>query len=126
MIHRSTHRFAGAMVVLVASSVTLVVASVYAATSTPPPEISVQDLASRALLLRMADFLARTPAISVTMRSDYDAIQADGQRIEFGEHRRILVQRPDKMRVEVERSDGPSASTACTTTAAPSSRRARW
>jgi hypothetical protein len=40
------------------------------------------------------------------MRSGYDAIQADGQRIEFGERRRILMQRPDKLRVDVERSDG--------------------
>ena len=88
MIHRSTHRFSQAMVVLAASAVTVVVAPVHAVAQTPPPEVSAQDLASRALLLRMADFLARAPAISVTMRSDYDAIQADGQRIEFGERRR--------------------------------------
>jgi len=94
------------MVVLAASAVTVVGAPVHAVAPTPRPEVSAQDLASRALLLRMADFLARTPVISVTMRSDYDAIQVDGQRIEFGERRRILMQRPDKMRVEVERSDG--------------------
>ncbi len=40
------------------------------------------------------------------MRSGYDAIQADGQRIEFGGRRRILLQRPDRFRVEAERSDG--------------------
>ena len=106
MIHRSTRRFARAMAVLAAAAFTVIVSPVHAVASAPPPEVSAQDLASRALLLRMADFLARTPAISVTMRSDYDAIQADGQRIEFGERRRIVVQRPDKMRVEVERSDG--------------------
>jgi hypothetical protein len=50
--------------------------------------------------------MARAPAMSVTMRSDYDAIQSDGQRIEFGERRRIWLQRPDRLRVEVERSDG--------------------
>jgi hypothetical protein len=42
----------------------------------------------------------------VTLRSSYDAIQEDGQYIEFGEKRRILLQRPDLLRVETERSDG--------------------
>jgi hypothetical protein len=77
-----------------------------AADPPPAPEASAQDQAGRALLLGMAEFMARAPAMSVTMRSDYDAIQADGQRIEFGERRRISMQRPDKLRVDVERSDG--------------------
>jgi hypothetical protein len=66
----------------------------------------VQDPAARALLLGMADFIARAPGLRVSMRSDYDAIQADGQKIAFGERRQILMQRPDRFRVEVERSDG--------------------
>jgi hypothetical protein len=66
----------------------------------------VNDPAARALLLEMASFIAGAPGLRVTMRSEYDAIQADGQRIEFGERRQILMQRPDKLRVEVERSDG--------------------
>jgi hypothetical protein len=57
-------------------------------------------------LLNMANFIAGAPGLRVTMRSGYDAIQADGQRIEFGERRQILMQRPDKLRVETERSDG--------------------
>jgi hypothetical protein len=70
------------------------------------PAPPVQDPAARALLLGMANFIAQAPGLGVTMRSGYDAIQADGQRIEFGEKRKILMQRPDKLRVEVERSDG--------------------
>lgn len=58
------------------------------------------------VLLGMAEFLARTPSFGVTIRSGYDAIQADGQRIEFGEKRRITLRRPDRVRVDVERSDG--------------------
>jgi hypothetical protein len=77
-----------------------------AADPTPATAASAQDPAARALLLEMANFIARAPGLRVTMRSEYDAIQADGQRIEFGERRQILVQRPDKFRVEVERSDG--------------------
>ena len=77
-----------------------------AADDAPAAAATEQDPEARAILMAMANFLAKTPAYSVTMRSGYDAIQADGQRIEFGERRRILLQRPDRVRVEVERSDG--------------------
>jgi hypothetical protein len=65
-----------------------------------------QDPEAKAILMAMANFFAKAPAFSVTIRSGYDAIQADGQVIEFGEQRRILLQRPDRVRVEVDRSDG--------------------
>lgn len=68
--------------------------------------VEEQDPQAKAILLKMADFLAKAPAFSVTLRSGYDAIQADGQVIEFGERRRILLQRPDRVRIAVERSDG--------------------
>ena len=74
--------------------------------ATTSAAVPVPDPAGRALLLGMANFMARAPAMSVTMRSGYDAIQADGQRIEFGERRQIVMQRPDKMHVQVERGDG--------------------
>ena len=77
-----------------------------AAGDAPAAAAAEQDPEARAILLKMADFIAKAPALSLTMRSGYDAIQADGQRIEFGEQRRILLQRPDRVRVEVERSDG--------------------
>lgn len=73
----------------------------------PPAAAAVgQDPEAKAILMNMASFLAKAPAFSVTIRSGYDAIQADGQRIEFGEMRRITLQRPDRARVEVQRSDG--------------------
>lgn len=74
----------------------------FAATAT----VGEQDPQAKAILLKMADFLGKAPAFSVTLRSGYDAIQADGQVIEFGERRRILLQRPDRVRIAVERSDG--------------------
>ena len=79
---------------------------VRAADPTTAAAAAPQDPAARALLLNMANFIAQAPGLRVTMRSGYDAIQADGQRIEFGERRQILMQRPDKLRVETERSDG--------------------
>jgi hypothetical protein len=77
-----------------------------AAGDAPAAAAAAPDPEAKAVLLKMASFLAKAPAFSVTTRSGYDAIQADGQRIEFGEQRRILLQRPDRVRVEVERSDG--------------------
>ena len=65
-----------------------------------------QDTEAREILSKMADVLSQAAGFSVTVRSSYDAIQQDGQRIEFGERRNIFLQRPDQLRVEVERSDG--------------------
>jgi hypothetical protein len=106
MIHGKIHGLARPAALLAVLAVAATVGPVRAADPTPAPEVSAQDRAARVLLLGMADFMARASAMSVTMRSSYDAIQADGQRIEFGERRRILMQRPDKLRVDVERSDG--------------------
>lgn len=106
MIHKRTHGLAGPAAWLAVLAIVFAACPARAADPTPAPEVSAQDQAARVRLLGMADFMARAPAMSVTMRSGYDAIQADGQRIEFGERRRILMQRPDKIRVEVERSDG--------------------
>ena len=54
----------------------------------------------------MADFISKAPAFSVTILSGYDAIQSDDERIEFGAKRRMLFERPDRLRVDVELSDG--------------------
>jgi hypothetical protein len=61
---------------------------------------------ARAILMRMADFLAGAQRFSVTVRAGYDAVQKSGQRIEFGDMRRVTVSRPDRLRMEAERSDG--------------------
>ncbi|MGE5669673.1 MAG: DUF2092 domain-containing protein [Betaproteobacteria bacterium] len=106
MTHVKTHGLARPPAWLAVLAIAFAIGPARAADPAPAPEVSSQDRAARELLLGMAEFMARAPAMSVTMRSGYDAIQADGQRIEFGERRRILMQRPDKIRVEVERSDG--------------------
>jgi len=106
MIHTRILSRAWRAAVLAVLTAAVTAGPVRAADPTPAPEVSAQDRAARALLVDMADFMARAPAMSVTMRSDYDAIQENGQRIQFGERRRLLMQRPDKLRVDVERSDG--------------------
>ena len=61
---------------------------------------------ARAILMRMAEFMAKTPSYSVNVRDSYDAYQESGQKIEFNEMRKITVVRPDRLRVEVEESNG--------------------
>ena len=85
---------------------TLGVTPALSATDAPAATAKEQDPEARAILMEMAEFISMAPVFSMTLRSSYDAIQEDGQYIEFGEKRHILLQRPDRLRVESERSDG--------------------
>jgi hypothetical protein len=69
---------------------------------------------ARAILMRMADFLAGAQRFSVSVRGGYDAVQNSGQKIEFGEMRKVTLSRPDRLRVEGERSDGAKTLTVFT------------
>ena len=95
-----------AALAVLALAVVAIASPARAADPKPANAPSAQDPDARALLLGMANFMANAPGFRLTMRSSYDAIQADGQRIEFGERRQVLMQRPDRFRVDVERSDG--------------------
>ncbi len=59
-----------------------------------------------ALLNKTADFLSKAGQFSVTIRAGYDAVQESGQKIEFGEIRKVTLRRPDRFRTDIERSDG--------------------
>lgn len=61
---------------------------------------------ARALLASMANNLANLKDFTVTMHADYDVVQPSGQKVEFGETRRIVMARPDRLRVEEIASDG--------------------
>jgi hypothetical protein len=61
---------------------------------------------AREILMRMAGYLGGAEKYSVSLRAGYDAVQKSGQKIEFNESRKITLSRPDKLRVEGERSDG--------------------
>lgn len=60
----------------------------------------------RALLLKMAEFLGQTQRFSVTVRSSYDIVQASGQKVEWNEVRTVTLNRPDRLRMETEKSNG--------------------
>jgi hypothetical protein len=61
---------------------------------------------ARALLLRMAELLGKTQRLSVTVHAAYDAVQASGQKIEWNEVRTLTLSRPDRLRMEAEKSNG--------------------
>lgn len=57
-------------------------------------------------LMETARFLGKTNRFSVSMRVSYDVVQEDDEKIEFGEQREVLLQRPDKLRIVETASDG--------------------
>jgi hypothetical protein len=58
------------------------------------------------ILKKMSEYLAQAGRFSVNVRNGYDVVQESGQKIEFGEVRKVTVSRPDHLRIETERSDG--------------------
>lgn len=64
---------------------------------------------AKALLMQMAGFLAQAKQLSVKIDSGYDVVQETGEKIEFGESRKVTLVRPDRIRVDVEHSDGSKA-----------------
>jgi hypothetical protein len=58
------------------------------------------------ILQRMANYLAKTQAFSVNLSDSYDTVQASGEKIEFSSTRKVLVSRPNGLRVEHEASGG--------------------
>jgi hypothetical protein len=58
------------------------------------------------ILKRMAEFLAKTPQFSVNLSDNFDVVQESGQKIEFGESRKITVSRPNGLRVDLEEGNG--------------------
>src|SRR6516164_6105688 len=73
----------------------------------PVPSASEQK--AMTILKNMSQYLAQTERFSVTIRDGYDAVQQSGQKIEYGEVRKVIVSRPDRLRFEIERSDGEKA-----------------
>ena len=61
---------------------------------------------ARALLLRMAEFLGKAQQFSVSARTSYDVLQPSGQKIEWNEVRTLSLKRPDRLRMEAEKSNG--------------------
>jgi len=72
----------------------------------PAAQVVAGPKEAKDILLRMAGYLAQAPRFSVNVQGNYDVVQGSGQKIEFGEMRKITVSRPNGLRVEAEHSDG--------------------
>lgn len=77
-----------------------------AAVASPIVAVAETERDAKKILMSMAEFMAKTPRFSVNFSSSYEVLQESGQKIEFGESRKITVSRPNGLRVEVEHSDG--------------------
>jgi len=69
-----------------------------AANSPAASETESQQFA-RARMLEMAKFLGQNDRFTVSIKIGYDVLQANGQKIEFGEVRELAVQRPNRARI---------------------------
>jgi len=107
---RSTVRLAWwAGVLAVAAGCAQQPAALKPAVAKPPsssPTAPAEPTDARDILLRMARYLAAAPRFSVQVTGHYDAVQATGQQIEFGEKLLINVERPKHLRVEAMGSNG--------------------
>ena len=76
------------------------------------PTQSPSELRAMSILKNMSEHLAHAERFSVTIRDGYDVVQESEQKIEFGNLHIVTVsypdrlRRPDRLRIEVERSDG--------------------
>jgi len=61
---------------------------------------------AQTILQRMADLLKQTKQYAVTLDSEYDVVQKSGEKIEFGEIRKLTVVRPNRIRIDIETRDG--------------------
>lgn len=71
-----------------------------------PVSATAEPTDAKGLLLRMADYLAKAQKYTVSLSTNYDVVQQSGQKIEYSESRKITVNRPNGLRVDIQESDG--------------------
>ena len=76
------------------------------AAQAPAPQSKSLDPAALAIMGRLAEQLRRLPSLQIEAQIEYDALQRDGQTIEFGSARTISLRRPDHIRVEATDRSG--------------------
>jgi hypothetical protein len=79
-----------------------------AALAADPEAAAPAAIEERALEIvrRMSERLAGAERLRVAIDLSYDAVQGDGEVIEYGATRRLALKRPDHLRVDAETRDG--------------------
>src|SRR5271169_5391069 len=72
----------------------------------PAATAPAEQVDAMAILTRMTDTLAKATSFSVTLNVTYDVVQEAGEKVEFGEVRRILLSRPNGLRIDLDGRDG--------------------
>jgi len=70
------------------------------------PTESPSEPEAMPILKKMSEYLAQAGRFSVVVRQGFDVAQESGQKIEFGEVRKLTLSRPDHLRIEFEKSNG--------------------
>lgn len=84
----------------------LLMVSPVGAQQTSPPDQNKSHEQAMGVLKRTADFLSQAQRFSVTADMGFDTVQDNGQKIEFGETRKILLSRPDLLRIDTTKRSG--------------------
>jgi len=71
-----------------------------------PLRTALADDPHLSLLKRSLNLLTNQKQFSFTAETGYDSVQDDGQKIEFGSRRRLIIQRPDRIRMESHDRNG--------------------
>lgn len=87
-------------------SIIFLVANSTIAASAEDPDIDQQAMA---IMMKMADFISKAKSFSVTIDSGYDSVQDNGEKIEYGSIRKLIIDRPNRAREDVEQRDGTRA-----------------
>jgi hypothetical protein len=84
----------------------MLVAAPASAKEAGPVKAQKSEEQAKGVMKRMADYLSQAKGFSVTVDTGFDTVQEFGQKIEFGETRKIVLSRPDRLRVEATKRDG--------------------
>jgi hypothetical protein len=76
------------------------------AAEAPAAPLTESQREAAELLKSMAEYMADLESFRCTMSSGHETVQANGQKLEFRETRRITVVRPNRLRIEEVASDG--------------------
>jgi hypothetical protein len=69
------------------------------------PESSVDPRAAE-IVQRMAERIVAADRVRIGGEVAWDVVQSDGQTLEFGATREVVLQRPDRLRVDIELREG--------------------
>jgi hypothetical protein len=76
------------------------------AATEPAAPVELIEPAAREAVKRMVETLGNAQRMSYAFEFSYDALQDDGERLEFGSHGTTMIRRPDRLRGEVWQRGG--------------------